>query len=264
MRYSGPLSKMKTHLGEEVVYYLEIGDDFLMVNELIGRKVRISYLDQITCFCGDLVQDVFRMNFCKNCFFTKPEAGDPILRPELSKAHLDIEDRDLAWEKKYQLQPHVVYLANSAGLKVGVTREGQMPTRWIDQGARQAILLAETDNRYQAGMIEVALKEHMSDKTPWQRMVKGEDVEVDLVEAKENAKQWVPEEFAHLISSKDDLTTIHYPVQEYPTKAKSVNLQKHHFVEDVLTGIRGQYLLFSSGAVLNVRSHEGRHVELIF
>ncbi len=264
MRYSGPLAKMKTHLDSEVKYYLEIGDDLILMNELIGKEVKLVYENHITCFCGDLVSDVFRMNFCKKCFFEKPQAGDPILRPETSKAHLDEEDRDLEWEKKYQLQPHLVYLANSAGLKVGVTRHNQRPTRWIDQGAREAIVLAETQNRYEAGMIEVALKEHMSDKTPWQKMVKGEDVEIDLKGEKEKAIQFVPEEFKQFISADETITHIEYPVKEYPTKAKSVNLEKHDSVEGVLTGIRGQYLLFRSGAVMNVRSHEGRHVTLSF
>ncbi|NVK05685.1 MAG: DUF2797 domain-containing protein [Flavobacteriia bacterium] len=264
MRYTGALSKMKTNLADTVGYYLEIGDDFVFMNELIGKELHLRYQGQITCHCGDTVSAVFRMNFCKNCFFTKPEAGDSILRPELSQAHLDKEDRDLAWEKKYQLQPHLVYLANSAGLKVGVTREQQRPTRWMDQGATAAIVLAQTENRYQAGAIEVALKEHMSDKTPWQRMVKGEDQDIDLLTEKENAMQWVPEEFKSMISDDNTITNITYPVQEYPTKAKSVNLEKVGEVQGKLVGIRAHYLLFSSGAVMNVRSHEGRHVELNF
>lgn len=264
MRYTGPLSKMRTNLSDEVVYYLEIGDDIIKMNDLIGKELKISYLGQITCFCGDLVSEVFRMNFCKNCFFTKPEAGDPILRPEMSKAHLDEQDRDLEWEKKYQLQPHIVYLANSAGLKVGVTRAQQKPTRWMDQGATAAIVLAQTDNRYEAGAIEVALKEHMSDKTPWQKMVKGEDVEIDLDAEKDKASEWVPIDLKKFVVKESDITQINYPVLEYPTKAKSVNLEKHSMVEGKLTGIRGQYLLFSSGAVMNVRSHEGRHVTLEF
>lgn len=260
MRFNGPIAKMKTSLSDQVVYYLEIGDDFLRVNDLIGETIRIEYLDRITCACGKEVDSVFRMNFCRECFFTRPEAGESILRPELSKAHLGIEDRDLEWEKKNQLQPHLVYLANSAGLKVGVTRAQQRPTRWIDQGATQAIVLAETSNRYEAGMIEVALKEHMSDKTPWQKMVKGEDVEIDLKAEKDRSIQWVPEEFAHFVSTDDTITQITYPVSEYPIKAKSVNLSKQRGVEDVLIGIRGQYLLFKSGAVFNVRSHEGYHI----
>lgn len=264
MRFLGPLAKMKTSLKDEVQYYLEIGDDFIKMNDLIGKEIRLTYQHQITCFCGDTVSEVFRMNFCKKCFFEKPEAGDSILRPELSMAHLGKEDRDLEWEKKYQLQPHLVYLANSAGLKVGVTRGQQRPTRWMDQGATAAIVLAETNNRFEAGQIEVALKEHMSDKTPWQRMVKGEDVEIDLLAEKQNAVQWVPDEYQSLISEDNSVTQINYPVREYPIKAKSVNLEKHGGVEGVLTGIRGQYLLFKHGAVMNVRSQEGRHVILEF
>lgn len=262
MRYTGPLSKMKAVHHSPVRYYMEIGDDLLMMNDLIKKEIRLTYRHRITCFCGKEVSSVFRMNFCRECFFTKPEAGDAILRPELSRAHLGEADRDLEWEKKYQLQPHFVYLANSAGLKVGVTRGGQRPTRWIDQGATSAIVLAEVENRYQAGMIEVALKEHMSDKTPWQKMVKGEDFAIDLLEEKDKAKAWVPEEFKKYISNDDQVWNIEYPVDHYPTKAKSVNFDKVDELKDVLIGIRGQYLLFASGLVFNVRSHEGRHVDL--
>lgn len=264
MRFTGPLAKMKTSLGEEVKYYLEIGDDVLYMNDLIGKVLKISYLNRITCFCGKEVTAVYRMNFCRDCFFNLPQAGESILHPEKSTAHLGKEDRDLEWEKEHQLQPHIVYLANSAGLKVGVTRAQQMPTRWMDQGATAAIVLAETENRYEAGMIEVALKEHMSDKTPWQRMVKGEDVSIDLVSEKAKAVNWVPEEFSKFISERNEITQIVYPVTEYPVKAKSVNLEKHGGVEDKLIGIRGQYLLFASGAVMNIRSHEGRHVTFDF
>lgn len=264
MRFKGPLAKMRTSIGNEVRYYLEIGDDILFMNDLIGKELNLSYLHKITCFCGDEVTSVFRMNFCRDCFFNKPQAGDPILRPELSKAHLGEEDRDLAWEREYQLQPHLVYLANSAGLKVGVTRIGQRPTRWIDQGATQAIVLAETSNRYEAGMIEVALKEHMSDKTPWKKMVKGEDEVMDMIAEKNRVRNWVPAEYAPFISDDNAVTEIRYPVREYPANAKTVNLEKSESMSGTLTGIRGQYLLFQSGVVLNVRAHEGRHVQIEF
>lgn len=110
--------------------------------------------------------------FCKSCFFEVPQAADWVMRPELSKAHLGIEERDLSYEKEMQLQPHIVYLANSSEVKVGVTRKSQIPTRWIDQGAHEAILLVEVPNRYLAGITEVALKNHISDKTNWRKIAK--------------------------------------------------------------------------------------------
>ncbi|MDX5325073.1 MAG: DUF2797 domain-containing protein [Bacteroidota bacterium] len=262
MRLNGPLSKMISVAEDPIKYYLEVGEDFLVVNDLIGQRVALEYQHQIQCFCGKVVTEVFRMNFCRDCFFNRPEAGDFIFRPELSKAHLDQEDRDLEWEKKHQLQPHVVYLANSAGLKVGVTRKAQVPTRWIDQGASEAVILAEVENRYLAGISEVALKEYVSDKTPWQRMVKGEEPEIDLLAEKERLSEFLPKETKEQVSTDDRIYQFRYPVRNYPTKAKSLNFQKADRFEGKLIGIRGQYLLFEEGVVFNVRSHEGYYTEL--
>lgn len=257
MRFSGPLSKMRTSNIDSLRYYLELDDDTITMNDLIGRTISIHWQGHMICSCGKQVTEFFRMNFCRNCFFEKPEAGEAIIRPELSKAHLGIADRDLEWEKAYQLQPHIVYLANSAGLKVGVTRANQKLTRWADQGAIEAIVLAETPNRYQAGIIEVALKEYLSDKTPWQRMVKGEDPIVDLVDSKSKIRPYLPDEVTSLYSLDNTTYRLHYPVNQYSTKVKSVNLQKEGDIEGVLNGIRGQYLLFEDGRVMNIRSHEG-------
>ncbi len=262
MRYFGPLAKMRSLFYEPIQYYLTLNSDFVQVNSLIGREIGISFSGEITCFCGNEVTEVYRKNFCRDCFFTKPEASLTIMKPELSKAHLGIEERDLEVEKKLQLQPHVVYLANSAGLKVGVTRESQVPTRWIDQGAEEAIVLAKTTNRYEAGVIEVFLKDYFSDKTPWQKMVQGYVPSVNLIEEKQKAIKLLPEELSKWVDNTDEVMKLKFPVEEYPTKVKSINLSKTPEFKGVLKGIRGQYLLFEGGGVLNVRSHEGYRVTL--
>src|SRR5699024_12472529 len=72
-----------------------------------------------THFRSGLEKKIWRQGFCYNCFFEIPQAAEWIINPELSRAHLGIEDRDLEYEKKVQLQPHIVYLANSSSVKVG-------------------------------------------------------------------------------------------------------------------------------------------------
>ncbi|MDZ7847939.1 MAG: DUF2797 domain-containing protein [Owenweeksia sp.] len=175
-----------------------------------------------------------------------------------------MEDRDLNFEKSYQLQPHVVYLADSGGLKVGVTRSEQKINRWIDQGAARAIVLAETTNRYEAGLIEVKMKEQLADKTVWQRMLKNENADMDLVAKKQEASHYFTDEMRPFLSKDHKVYELAYPVLKYPARVKSVNLDKVNRVEAILQGIRGQYLIFEGGAALNVRGHTGYRVKILF
>jgi len=172
MQFEGTLRKMSTNYGSTVRYSLRIGEDLLFMNRLLGTTVRLEFSGECHCVCGKVDTSFFRMNFCRECFFTRPEASPSILKPELSKAHLGIEERDLEFEKRLQLQPHYVYLAKTDRIKVGVTRNTQMPYRWMDQGAKSAMILLEVPNRYLAGEAEVALKDHFTDKTSWQAMLK--------------------------------------------------------------------------------------------
>ena len=219
MEFVSNLSKMSSYVEEPVQYLLLTDHDFLKMNELIGREIKIEFQKEKYCIsCGNQFQDLYRMGFCKNCFYTSPEAGESIIRPELSKAHEGVEDRDLAFEKEYQLQPHVVYLANSGGLKVGVTRDRQKTTRWTDQGASQAIVLALTTNRYEAGLIEVALKEVVADKTVWQKMLRNEDPEVDLIAERKRLAGHLNEELARFVSDDTTLYNLKYLCQLRITK----------------------------------------------
>ena len=263
MQLISTLSKMPAFVNGKVHYLLKMDNDFVKINNFVGRELEVEFTGEKYCAsCGNQFENLYRMGFCKNCFYTSPEAGESIIRPELSRAHLGEEDRDLAFEKGYQLQPHVVYLANSGGLKVGVTREPQVPTRWIDQGASQAIVLAKTSNRYEAGMIEVDMKNHVADKTVWQRMLKNEDADIDLVEEKKRLGSLMSEEYRHFISDDDHLYKLDYPVEHYPTKVKAINLDKNKNIKAVLQGVRGQYMIFEGGGVLNVRAHTGYRVRI--
>jgi hypothetical protein len=185
------------------------------------------------------------------------------MKPELSTAHLGITDRDLDYETKVQLQPHIVYLALSSEVKVGVTRKTQVPTRWIDQGAEKAIAIVEVPNRYLAGITEVALKNHFSDKTNWRKMLTNDIASADLIQEKLKVQRLLPEEVQeYFYSEKNDLYEMHYPVLEYPKKINSLSLEKTPNFKGVLIGIKGQYLLFDNGTVFNIRSSEGSVVAI--
>lgn len=260
--FSGVLNKMLTTVDQEVQYYLNLPHHVLHMNQCINKHLNLTF-KAFQCLNCQKSSPIFRQGFCKKCFFESPQAGDWIMRPELSKAHLDIEDRDLAYEKKVQLQPHIVYLALSSHLKVGITRKSQVPTRWIDQGAHQAMALLEIPNRYLAGVGEVALKEHFSDKTNWRKMLQFNEVpEIDWTHERNKAIDALPNELKPYIVQAENLTSLPFPVERYPEKVKSLNLIKEEQYTGVLKGIKGQYLIFEDNTVFNVRSNEGLVVEL--
>lgn len=260
MTIEGQIRKMITENGKPIRYYLNLKGDYLDVNQQLGKKIYLIH-DHDECLGCGLNKEIFRMGYCKTCFFTLPQANESIIRPELSTAHLGIEQRDLEWEKNFELRPHIVYLALSSEVKVGVTRETQIPTRWIDQGASSAIVFAKTENRYEAGMIEVALKEHVADKTNYQRMLKNEVPEIDLIQQKDLFKIYIHEEQSQFYVNDNLMYDFHYPVEEYPTRIKSLNLRKEKEFEGTLVGIKGQYWIFDGGVVWNVRGHEGSYVK---
>ncbi|MFJ1473097.1 DUF2797 domain-containing protein [Capnocytophaga cynodegmi] len=258
--FQGVLQKMLTEIGNPVRYYLQLQNDFLVVNELINRKIKLSFSHFQCLNCGS-EQPIFRQGFCKKCFFEVPQVADWIMHPELSKAHLDIEERDLDYEKRMQLQPHYVYLANSSSVKVGVTRKSQTPTRWIDQGAHEALVIAELPNRYLAGVTEVALKQHISDKTNWRKMLTNSIENIDLNKVKLDLLPFIPKEIEPYLIQTEEIH-IHFPVEKYPTQIKTLNLLNTPTYEGTLTGIKGQYLIFEDDTVFNVRSNEGLVVRL--
>ena len=261
MQYQGVLKKMKTENRAEIQYYLDMNADFLNMNQLLNKEITLSFVTY-HCLNCHLEKKIYRQGFCQSCFFDTPNAGDWIMRPELSKAHLDIEDRDLAYEKQVQLQPHIVYLANSSNVKVGVTRKQQVPTRWIDQGAHEAIEIVEVPNRYLAGITEVALKEHVADKTNWRKMLKNDVDDENLVAWRDKLRQYIPDEAKEFFIEHNEETNLNFPVAKYPEKPKSLNLIKTPKYSGKLVGIKGQYLIFEDETVFNVRANEGLVVSI--
>jgi hypothetical protein len=261
MKYQGVLKKMKTENSAEIQYYLDMNSDFLNMNQLLNSELTIRFVTY-ECLNCHLEKEIYRQGFCKSCFFEIPNAADWIMKPELSRAHLDIEDRDLAYEKAVQLKPHIVYLANSSNVKVGVTRKQQVPTRWIDQGAHEAIEIVEVPNRYLAGITEVALKQHVADKTNWRKMLKNDIEDVSLIEWRDKLKAFIPEEAKEYFIENNSETHLNFPVKKYPEKPKSLNLIKTPNYTGKLVGIKGQYLIFEDETVFNVRSNEGLVVSI--
>ncbi len=261
MQYEGVLRKMQTEMGHPIQYFMLFEDNFLNVNQVLNKQLKIDFIKFQCLNCGE-DRPIFRQGFCKTCFFETPSAGDWIMRPELSTAHLGKEDRDLDYEKKVQLQPHIVYLANSSNIKVGVTRKTQVPTRWIDQGAHEAIEIVEVPNRYLAGITEVALKDHIGDKTNWRKMLTNDVDDEDLVTWRNKLKLYIPLEAKEYFIENNNETHMEFPVLKYPEKVKSLNLGKTPSYEGILRGIKGQYLIFEDNTVFNVRGSEGLFISL--
>lgn len=261
MTYQGVLTKMETEFASPIQYYLVFENDFINMNQLLDKTIGLQFV-KYQCLNCNLNKPIYRQGFCKSCFYDVPQAADWVMRPELSTAHLDKEDRDLEYEKKVQLQPHIVYLANSSNVKVGVTRKSQVPTRWIDQGAHEAIEIVEVPNRYLAGITEVALKDHVSDKTNWRSMLKNEIKDENLVEWREKLKGFVPSEAMDYFIESNSETNLEFPVLKYPEKPKSLNLKKEKLYTGKLVGVKGQYLIFEDNTVFNVRANEGLVVQI--
>ena len=261
MFYQGVLTKMKTEFSKPIQYYLVFENDFININQLLNKTITIQFVKYQCLNCG-LDKPIYRQGFDKQCFYEVPQAADWVMRPELSTAHLGKEDRDLEYEKQVQLQPHIVYLANSSNVKVGVTRKSQVPIRWIDQGAHEAIEIVEVPNRYLAGITEVALKDHVSDKTNWRTMLKNEIKDEDLVAWRERLKQYIPDEVKGYFIETNTETNLDFPVIKFPEKPKSLNIAKQLDYKGKLVGVKGQYLIFEDETVFNIRANEGVVVKI--
>lgn len=258
------LHKMTVEHQSPIQYYLMHEGQKQLINNFIGKEITIAFTGNIFCSsCHKKITKTFNDGFCFSCFQNAPEAAECIIRPELCRAHLG-EGRDVEWELANHNQVHVVYLAASDCVKVGVTRNTQIPTRWIDQGASSCIILAETPNRYEAGNLEVALKSFFTDKTNWQRMLKNEiDESIDLENEKWSLHEQLPNDLTQYFSENDEIFNFDYPVSQFPSKVKSLSLDKTSNIVGKLVGIKGQYLIFEDGSVFNVRKHTGYEVTIL-
>ena len=266
----GHLTKMQVELDQQVQYFLPLDDHREPLNALLGKQIRLEYLGDIHCIhCGRRSKKSFNQGYCYPCFTKLPQCDTCIMSPE--KCHYDQGTcRDPSWGEEYCFTDHYVYLANSSGVKVGITRGSQVPTRWIDQGATQAMPIFRVKSRYQAGLIEDCLREHIADRTHWQKMLKGNSEPVDLVQIRdsiisqsESGLSAIEQKFGLLAIQRlyhQKVVEINFPVLEFPEKVKSLNFDKQPIVEGVLQGIKGQYLILDTG-VINIRKFTAYNVQ---
>lgn len=268
---AGAVRKLRATLGDPVAYTFIAGDATLPLSDALGRQVRLCFTGIINCIhCNRVTKKSFNQGYCYPCFRRLAACDSCIVSPE--KCHFAAGTcREPAWGEANCNIEHVVYLANTSGIKVGITRGTQVPTRWIDQGAVAALPVARVSTRHLSGLLEVALGKHVSDKTVWQTMVKGDPDPVDLPQARDALGQACAADIEALrqryglqaVQWLDDAAEvpIRYPVLEWPQRASALNLDKTPDIAGRLMGIKGQYLLLDSG-VINIRKYGGYNIEL--
>lgn len=258
----GSLDKMIVRHESLVQYELPLGTAVVALNPLMGKTIRLEYNGKITCVhCGKQTSKSFNQGYCYPCFRKLAACDICIMSPEKCHYHHGT-CREPEWARQYCMTDHVVYLANTSGPKVGITRASQIPTRWIDQGAVQALPVMRVKTRYQAGLVEDIFRQRVADKTGWQAMLKGSPPPVDLLALKQQLLSALNTELqdvydrigsdAFCIDKQINPMDIVYPVMTYPQKIKSLDFDKQPVIEGCLLGIKGQYLLLDTG-VLNIR-----------
>ncbi len=249
-----------------VDYRLPVGGETVRITPLLGRKLRLHYQGAITCIhCGRSTGKSFNQGYCYPCFTRLAQCDICIVKPELCHFHRGT-CREPDWGEAHCMIAHSVYLANSSGIKVGISRGEQPVTRWIDQGATQGLVIRLVPDRLQAGLFEAALRNHVSDRTDWRRMLREQPAPLDLESERDRILElhWeggAPSELPGSPPASARSISITYPVSSYPSKPKSFNLDKNPAVQGTLQGIKGQYLIFDTG-VINVRKHAGYEIEL--
>ncbi len=268
----GTLSKMKSTLSDTVDYQLPVGDALIPLNPLLGNRLSLNFTGNIYCSaCGRKTKKSFSQGYCFPCMKSLARCDMCIMRPET--CHFDQGTcREPDWAQENCMISHYVYLANTSGLKVGITRYSQIPTRWVDQGASQALPIFSVATRKVSGQVEIALANYMADKTNWRAILKGESEPLDLERL---ARESIPRIGQQLNAIRSEMgeeavkpldcqiQEIRYPVLEYPDKIVSHNFDKQAQLEGELMGIKGQYLIFDSG-VINIRKFTAYEVEMEF
>jgi hypothetical protein len=267
----GNLRKLRTALPADGIaqYELPCGEEYVPLNALLGERVRFIYSGEINCIhCGRKTKKSFNQGYCYPCFKRLAQCDSCIVKPEKCHYHAGT-CREPEWGEAHCMIDHVVYLANTSGLKVGITRGTQVPTRWIDQGATEALPVFRVPTRLASGLVEVIFARHVADKTAWQANLKGPGEEIDLAAERDRLVNECQRQLAELeaehgpgawsLITDVPATAIAYPVLTYPVKVRSLTFDKQPEVEGVLQGIKGQYLILDTG-VINIRRHAGYRV----
>ena len=268
--FQGNIRKMHVTTDQDNVahYQLPIGEQLIDMNPLIGTPIKVAFNQEIHCIhCQAKTKKSFNQGYCYRCLSTLAQCDSCIMRPEL--CHYEAGTcRDPGWGEANCLSDHFVYLANTGTLKVGITRHvsEQVSSRWLDQGATQAMAIMRVQNRLTSGLVETALKEHIGDKTNWRTMLKGQPQSADLQALKDNLLTQIEGEMDEITDEYGfqaieilDLPAvdIHFPVSQYPDKVKSINLEKEGEFSGTLLGIKGQYWMLDGDRVINMRKYAG-------
>jgi len=266
----GQVQKLVARHDKPVSHALPLGTTQVPLGPWLGKPVALRYTGRITCVhCGRSTSKSFNQGYCYPCFQKLAQCDSCIIAPE--RCHYDAGTcREPVWGDHFCMQDHIVYLANSSGLKVGITRASQLPTRWLDQGATQGLAILRTRSRKQAGFCEVMLRQHVTDRTNWRSMLSGEQPVLDLAAERDRLLatcrqelQDLQERFGiHAVSEPSGVTSVEisYPVLRYPDKIVSLDFDKDPQVSGTLLGIKGQYLIFDCG-VINIRKYSGYELE---
>ena len=265
---TGRLRKMPAEAGDPVSYTIRVGDTLIPLNEMVGYTLQFDFDGVIRCInCDRKTNKSFSQGYCYPCFRKLAACDSCIMSPEKCHYH-EGTCREPEWGETHCMIEHVVYLANSSGLKVGITRGSQVPTRWIDQGAVDAIPMVRVATRQLAGFVEVACKKYVADRTNWRAMLKGDVPDLDLVEERRRMLELVADDLSELRAAHgensiravdEDGVALRYPVEVWPRTVKTHNLDKSPSADGVLQGIKGQYLILDTG-VINIRKYTGYEV----
>jgi hypothetical protein len=261
MKITGTLSKMETQHNTPIIYKMTHGEVQTDITSLVGKNITLTFTGKILCQnCGKKTKKSFAQGYCYSCTMKLARCDLCILKPET--CHYEKGTcREPKWGEENCLKDHVIYLANSSGLKIGITRATQVPTRWIDQGATEALPILTVKNRLTSGQVEMLFKKHIADKTDWRKMLKGSPEPINLIEWRDKLLGLLGEELKafDVTPIEGPVWKFEYPVEKYLEKITSYNLDKTPQIHGRLQGIKGQYLIFDSG-VLNVRSYSGYEV----
>ncbi len=228
------------------------------LNSLLGKKIVIKFSGEIRCIeCGRITSKSFQQGNCYPCFMKLAKNDLCILKPETCHFHLGT-CRAPEWGKSNCFKPHKVYLSNTSGLKVGISKENPVTNRWVDQGAMFGIEFFDVGSRKDAGIIESEISKFISDKTAWQKMVSMDSEKINLAQKRQEIFQMVKEKIGNIQNTflTNDEIAITYPILKYPSKKTAYKPNELKPIEDTLVGIKGQYLLFENG-VFNIRSNSG-------
>jgi hypothetical protein len=265
----GRLEKMVSYHDTPIRYELVLNQQRVPLNQLLGQTITLQHSGLLYCLhCNMPMNKSFNQGYCYPCFSRLAQCDMCMMKPETCH-HAAGTCRDNKWAESFCFQPHIVYLSNTSGLKVGITRHTQIPTRWIDQGAIQALPIFKVATRYLSGVIETLIAKHAADKTQWQRMLKHQIEPLDLIAERDRLLAICAKELNALEQANkgaiefladEKVVDLNYPIEIAPLKVTALNFDKTPHISGVLHGIKGQYLLLDKG-VLNVRKFGGYNIQ---